>query len=80
MGKIFHNTTILRFPEEHNVLFYKKDQQFLTVFDSSVICGFQLSDESSNTPRNFIQVSWLTFFLPNLMITRSLGSFVESEK
>ena len=32
MGKIFRNTTVLRFAEKHNVLFYKKGQQFLTVF------------------------------------------------
>ena len=31
MGKIFHNTTVLRFLEEYNVLFYKTVQQFLTI-------------------------------------------------
>ena len=55
--------------------FIKRPTVLESFFESSVICGFQLSDESSNTPRNFTQVSWLTFFLPNLIITWSLGMF-----
>ena len=55
--------------------FMKRQTVLDSFFESSVICGLQLSDESSNTPRNFTQVSLLTFFLPNLIITQSLGMF-----
>ena len=55
--------------------FIKRPTVLESFFESSVRCGLQLSDESSNTPRNFTQVFCLTFFLPNLIITRSLDMF-----
>ena len=56
--KIFYNTIVLKFLEEHNVLFYKTVQQFLTislrvlwyVVSNSVLSPVTLPETSHKAP------------------------------